>query len=479
MRKLLLEVDTLQNSSSDKESKKDDINSLEQQYQSGTLTEKENALIQLFVINGIKQEESEKFVRSNISVFYTEIRVYGFNPTNNPLFSFIIYYNNSNKTISPFFDENNYAVLHNVLAQRILSPNEVAMRVADENQIKILLNPSFWSTGKQQDKIWLIQLYVWLSFGQEVKKNIINDAVLLSICPLINLSSVKIDFVENDEGEIESDEVNEDKLREIYEALQKDVNNVSIFQSKQFIDQLRYGIIFSDTILRKSKECITLLRRYDSLIGNLDNAFTKLANLEILSKELMTNYNFDDNRKKWVEDTLYSLTGQRYDLNKVDRTELINNVVTKKINDYEINIKNFIDSLIKFNDDSLNELSNGTIKSFASAPLVPLKIINETVLNLNANIKFNDRNTKTGQFDSINTGGRFNSDKNQVAKDNTKQVSSNNPDVQRAKQFLKDIGVSNDPKILKQIVDNSNRTIQETQNLINVLETNPNSLQSY
>ena len=128
-----------------------------------SLEESEQILSTFLFDNKVIDDKTQcdKFVDINITVLTIECNTYGVS-MDNPFFTFLNkYYVQNKRSIEAFFNTENYRVLHNVVADGIISTKQLAFTCAEGEQVRILVNPSLWAISAKDDIRWLIKTYVW------------------------------------------------------------------------------------------------------------------------------------------------------------------------------------------------------------------------------------------------------------------------------------------------------------------------------
>lgn len=141
--------------------------------------------------NYVKQDWDE-FVDNTFSTLSIECKHYGLS-LDNPFFAFLKEYNNRNGSIAVFKNIDTYNVLHNAVANGILSTKQIAFTSAQDEQIRILINPNLWKLSNRNDIVYLIKLYDWF-LDSDLNRYILNAYVKAAFAPNFEISDHQLTF---------------------------------------------------------------------------------------------------------------------------------------------------------------------------------------------------------------------------------------------------------------------------------------------
>ena len=141
--------------------------------------------------NYVKQDWDE-FIDGTFSTLVIECRHYGLS-MDNPFFAFLNAYNNINGNIKVFNDIDTYNVLHNAVANGILDTKQISFTSAQNEQIRILINPNLWKLSNRNDTLYLIKLYDWF-LESDLNRYILNAYVKAAFATKAEIIDNKLNF---------------------------------------------------------------------------------------------------------------------------------------------------------------------------------------------------------------------------------------------------------------------------------------------
>lgn len=192
------------------------------------------------ILANIPDEQLKEFVRKNISLLYSECKRYTLSE-DNPFIIYLNKYNKKNGNIDPFLSYENYAFIHNLLANRKINEKQLAFNCPEDEQIRILLNPNLF-LETNSDKNYLVDIYSYIlsaNLNNYIKndfiKSIFNGQNLKDITSKIELLMLLYftDYLQtvNDNG-IKSDKLSKEEIAIIQEEAKNKIQNKALVSSK-------------------------------------------------------------------------------------------------------------------------------------------------------------------------------------------------------------------------------------------------------
>lgn len=293
----------------------------------------ETAMKGILELTGLSTGEANKFFNLNEKFLRKELVAYGFS-LDNPFIIFLSLFLKSGLDHKIFCEvDGNWGIVHNLVANRILTIQQLTFKTAkEEDKPMLLLNPSFWGSKiPLGDRTWVIQFWIWCG-SKEINSEIVNTA-----CRLL-LSSPK-DIIPKDILNLSSN-ITEDNYVKIYNAINK--GYVSL------VDTATKADLTAPSIITKIRKYFMATFRAVTDIENLN------TNLDILAKTLTET---PQNAKP---DDILKITTSNIELVK-NKIEAFNNVAYI-INDVETTIEK-MDSFVKMELVTPTQMSTSVAKS--------------------------------------------------------------------------------------------------------------------
>lgn len=261
------------------------INELKNKFQRGAASENKQAIIDLFKLAGIEDNYAEAFVAANYRFIGMELNAYGFSQ-NNCFIKFLLEIQKQKKEILDIFlDSNNWSIIHNVVANDILTPDQIMFTSDELDQPKLLINPSFWKDIENIDKLWVLQLWEWCNTSAP-NTEIVNDAV---------------------RAYLQGKEINIDNLWDKYSNEEPRVsfsdyvlNSISSgnLSDKDVVENLRRALIYTSDIIEASKTFKFIMDQINkdprkfiedkSLQQKYNNLVSRLPQISFVSSRLVS-----------------------------------------------------------------------------------------------------------------------------------------------------------------------------------------------
>lgn len=262
------------------------INELKDKFQRGTASENKQAIIDLFKLAGVEDNYAEAFVNANYRFIGMELNTYGFSQTN-CFIKFLLEIQKQKKEILDIFlDSNNWSIIHNAVANDILTPDQIMFTSDELDQPKLLINPSFWKDIKNIDKLWVLQLWEWCNTSAP-NTEIVNDAV---------------------RAYLQGKEINIDSLWDKYSKEEPYVsfsdyvlNSISSgknLSNKDVVENLRRVLIYTSDIIEASKTFKLIIDQINkdpgkfienkSLQQKYNNLVSRLPQISFVSSKLVS-----------------------------------------------------------------------------------------------------------------------------------------------------------------------------------------------
>lgn len=259
-----------------------EIDELRNKFQKGNATENRQAIIDLFKFVGIDDKTANKFVVDNYQFLAPELNSYGFVIDNCFVEFFLKIYKERKEVLDLIMDPENWSIIHNSIAQKILKPNQIKFRSEELDQPKLLLNPSFYNNINNMDKLWVLQLWEWCN-TEEPNNQIVHQGVRF----LINsaYSGVKLNIEKADEENIQVQ-----NLKKIIEGQA----NRNLYD-KESIITLRRLLIYNKDIVSIANEFKNLFTQdnkfsdeaFNIFSNNIEKIRQKINNIDFISSPLV------------------------------------------------------------------------------------------------------------------------------------------------------------------------------------------------
>lgn len=152
---------------------------------------------------GYNEDTYSKFVDSVSPLLYSECKKYTLS-MDNPFMQYIKRYATQNGNIDPLLKYDNYAFIHNLIANNIVTEKQLAGTCPENEQIRLLVNPNLFNVASDSDKLYLIQVYDYILSNN--LNSYVNNAYVKAI-----FSDVK-DLNDKTKEEIAKVDLNKHKL---------------------------------------------------------------------------------------------------------------------------------------------------------------------------------------------------------------------------------------------------------------------------
>ena len=264
-----------------------EIDELKNKFQKGTAIESRNAIIELLKLTGIDEDYASSFTNANYRFLSPELNSYGFTLDN----AFVVFisrvYKNRKQIIDYLLIPENWSIIHNAVAKKVITVNQLKGSENEVDAPKLLFNPSFYKDIEQVDKMWVLQLWNWCANKEGPEKTIRNEAVRLY------LKGVELD-IESLWKEYSKTQPELSFQQFILNYINK---NSSLNGSLYVIERIRRAFLFTDDIIEVANQFKKILEeinssedivRNENLVNNYNYLVNKLsANISFISEKLV------------------------------------------------------------------------------------------------------------------------------------------------------------------------------------------------
>ena len=290
-----------------------DFDELRIKWEEDSVESHNEAMRGILSLAGLSSQEAYSFLKINENFLRKELVTYGFS-LDNPFIIFLSLFLESGLSPEIFCKtEGNWGIIHNLVANKILTTRQLTFKTAkEEDKPMLLLNANFWGNKiPLGDRTWVMQFWIWLG-SKEVNNEIINTA-----CRLILASSEK-DISKNMSKQPSN--ITEENYVSVYNALNKEY--VVLVDKAAQTDLTKPGIV---TKMRKYFMSIfRAVSDIESLNNNLDvlaKTLTKIpknANENEVLRVNNSNIELVKNKLKAFNDLIYTVNSANESINSVD-----------------------------------------------------------------------------------------------------------------------------------------------------------------
>ena len=290
-----------------------DFDELRIKWEEDNIESHNEAMRGILSLAGLSSQEAYSFLKLNENFLRKELVTYGFS-LDNPFIIFLSLFLKSGLNAEIFCKtEGNWGIVHNLVANNILTTRQLTFKTAkEEDKPMLLLNANFWGDKiPLGDRTWVMQFWIWLG-SKETNNEIINTA-----CRLI-LASSKKDISKNMFEQPSN--ITEENYVSVYNALNKEYIAL--------VDKAAQADLTEPSIITKMRKYFMSIFRAVSDIESLNN------NLDVLAKTLtkipknanqnevlrVNNLNIElvKNKLKAFNDLIYTVYSANESIDRVD-----------------------------------------------------------------------------------------------------------------------------------------------------------------
>ena len=167
------------------------IDELKTTFERGNASDLIESLTGLLELAGLDRGYASEFVYENLRFLPQEMNTYGFD-LQNPFIVFLQKIQNNKSEILDYLnDQNNWMVIHNAVANNILTPEQLMFNCNEDEQPKLLINPFFYTEISLKDKMWILQCFEWCNNKKELNKLILHLGIKLLFSNITELLNSK------------------------------------------------------------------------------------------------------------------------------------------------------------------------------------------------------------------------------------------------------------------------------------------------
>ena len=146
------------------------IDELKAIFDKGNASDLVESISGLLELAGLDSTYASKFAYENLRFLPQEMNTYGFD-LQNPFIVFLQKVQNSKPKILDYLNnQDNWMIVHNAIANNVLTPEQLMFNCNEDEQPKLLINPFFYTDISSNDKMWVLQCFEWCNDEKEITK---------------------------------------------------------------------------------------------------------------------------------------------------------------------------------------------------------------------------------------------------------------------------------------------------------------------
>lgn len=262
----------------------------------------DEAMRGLLGLTGLSSHEAYNFFELNENFLRKELTTYGFS-LDNPFIIFLSLFLKSGLNPDIFCEtEGNWGVVHNLVANNVLTIRQLTFKTAkEEDKPMLLLNSAFWGNKiPLEDRAWVIQFWIWLG-SKEVNREIVNTACRLILSS--SKGSIPQDVLKQSSNITEENYVSVyNALNEVYVALVDQAAKANLTEPRTITKMRKYFM----SEFRAVADIESLSTSLDVLAKTLTKT-PKNANENEISRITTSNMELVKNKLKAFRDIIYTV----------------------------------------------------------------------------------------------------------------------------------------------------------------------------
>ena len=129
------------------------IDELKAIFDKGNTSDLVESISGLLELAGLDSTYASKFAYENLRFLPQEMNTYGFD-LQNPFIVFLQKVQNSKPKILDYLNnQDNWMIIHNAIANNVLTPEQLMFNCNEDEQPKLLINPFFYTDISSNDKM--------------------------------------------------------------------------------------------------------------------------------------------------------------------------------------------------------------------------------------------------------------------------------------------------------------------------------------